>query len=274
MKLFRHIALTLASLLALSCAKEAQPECNDQMLTVQYGITVDSPTKALGDGKTANYVWYALYRADGSLVSTCETPAKIDSDRKAICPVTMAKDQDYKVVFLAMYYEENGSVKTPAYAIDAQNKTVSLPPLTQANSDKFDLFYGVDIVEDFQGAQSTNVQLDRIVAQINFELSEETWKTLAVAPNFKSAITISNAPRTFNLFTGAISDNVTASFAKSAIPSEGRKIGTAYCFASADGEQKVDTSIRLYNADDHEVKSTSATAVPVAANRQTNLKIN
>ena len=39
-------------------------------------------------------------------------------------------------------------------------------------------------------------------------------------------------------------------------------------------EQKVDTSIRLYNADDHEVKSTSATAVPVAANKQTNLKIN
>ena len=270
MKTFRHIVLAMAALLTLSCAKEMQPERGGEMLTVQYGITVDAPTKALGDGKTATHVWYALYRANGSLVSECAAPAKIDADRKAICPVTMAKDQDYKVVFLAMYYEGT----TPAYTVDAQSKTVSMPTQAQANSDKFDLFYAVDEVVDFQGAQSTNVQLDRIVAQINFELSEETWNTLAVESNFKSAITISNAPRTFNLFTGAISDNVTASFAKSAIPSEGRKIGTAYCFASADGEQKVDTSIRLYNEDDYEVKSTSATAVPVAANKQTNLKIN
>lgn len=275
MKKFRHIAaLALAALLALSCAKETQPEGAGEMVTIEYGITVDSPTKALGDGKTANYVWYALYRSNGTLVSECAAPAKIDADRKAICPVTMAKDQDYKVVFLAMHYEVNGDIKTPAYAISALNKSVSMPDSALANSDNYDLFYGVDEVVNFQGSQSTNVQLNRIVAQINFELSEETWKTLAVAPDFKSAITISNAPRTFSLFTGAISDNVTASFAKSAIPSEGRKIGTAYCFASADGEQKVDTSIRLYNADDHEVKTTSATAVPVAANRQTNLKIN
>lgn len=275
MKKFRHIAaLALAALLAHSCAKETQPEGAGEMVTIEYGITVDSPTKALGDGKTANYVWYALYRSNGTLVSECAAPAKIDADGKAICPVTMARDQNYKVVFLAMYYEVNGDIKTPAYAISALNKSVSMPDPAVANSDNYDLFYGVDEVVNFQGSQSTNVQLDRIVAQINFELSKETWNTLAVAPNFKSAITISNAPRTFNLFTGAISDNVTASFAKSAIPSEGRKIGTAYCFASADGEQKVDTSIRLYNADDHEVKSTSATAVPVAANKQTNLKIN
>lgn len=269
MKTFRHIALTLASLLALSCGKEAQPECNDQMLTVQYGITVDAPTKALGDGKTATHVWYALYRADGSLVSTCETPAKIDSDRKAICPVTMAKDQDYKVVFLAMYYEG----ATPAYAVDAQSKTVSMPTQVQANSDKFDLFYGVDEVEDFQGAQSTNVTLNRVVAQVNFELSETEWNALHVDQTYESQIQISGAPTSMNIWDGTLGAAATITYAQTQIPAEERNIGTAYCFASAAGDQKVETSIRLYNAAGDEVKTTSATAVPVAANRQTNLII-
>lgn len=270
MKTFRHIALTLASLLALSCAKEVQPECNDQMLTVQYGITIDAPTKALGDGKTATHVWYALYRADSTLVSTCETPAKIDSDRKAICPVTMAKDQDYKVVFLAMYYEG----ATPAYTVDAQSKTVSMPTQAQPNSDKYDLFYGVDEVVDFQGTQNTNVELTRVVAQVNFELSETAWNDLHVDQTYKSRIQISGAPASMNILDGTLGSAATITYAQTQIPAEGRNIGTAYCFATAAGDQKVEASISLYNAAGTKVKTTSATAVPVAANRQTNLKIN
>ena len=271
MKTFRHIALTLASLLALSCAKEAQPECNDQMLTVQYGITVDAPTKALGDGKTATHVWYALYRADGSLVSECAAPAKIDiATGKAICPVTMAKDQDYKVVFLAMYYEG----ETPAYTVDAQSKTVSMRTQAQANSDKFDLFYGVDEVEDFQGAQSTNVTLNRVVAQVNFELTDASWNAHGVTSSHMSEIEISGAPASMNILNGKLGAAATISYAKTQIPAEERNIGTAYCFASASGDQKVEASISLYTAVGDKVKTISATAVPVAANRQTNLKIN
>lgn len=270
MKTFRHIALTLASLLALSCSKEAQPEHNEDAMTVLYGITVDAPTKAISNGKTATHVWYALYRADGSLVSECAAPAKIDADRKAICPVTMAKDQDYKVVFLAMYYEG----ATPAYTVNAQSKTVSMPTAGQANSDKSDLFYGVDEVEDFQGAQSTNVTLNRVVAQVNFELSETAWNDLNVDQSFKSQIQITGAPASMNLWDGTLAaETSTITYAQTQIPTDGRKIGTAYCFAAADDGQKVEASISLYNAAAI-VKTTSATAVPVAANKQTNLIIN
>ena len=271
MKTFTHIALALASLLALSCVKEAQPEHNEETVTVQYGVTVDTPTKALGDGKTANYVWYALYRADGSLVSECTTPAKIDADRKAICPVTMAKDQDYKIVFLAMYYEGT----TPAYNVDAQqSKTVSMRTGGQANSDKLDLFYGVDVVEDFKGAQSTNVELTRVVAQVNFEMSEAAWNNLDVDQSFKSQIQITGAPASMNLLEGTLAEETsTITYAQTQIPADGRKIGTAYCFAAADDGQKVEASISLYNAAAI-VKTASATAVPVAANKQTNLIIN
>lgn len=277
MKLFKTIALTLASLLALSCIKEAQPEHNEELLTVQFGVSVDAPTKGLGDGKTANYVWYALYRSNGTLVSECTTPAKIDADGKAICPVTMARDQDYKVVFLAMYYEVNGDIKTPAYAISALNKSVSMPDPAVANSDNYDLFYGVDEVVNFQGSQSTNVQLNRIVAQINFELGEDAWNTHAVTSAFQSSITISGAPRKFDFFTSEVSDYGITSFTKSVIPFEAasRKIGTAYCLTPTADQLQVEASIRLYEENGTtEVKAANASSVPVAINKQTNLIIN
>ena len=272
MKLFKNIALTLASLLALSCSKEAQPEHNEDAMTVLYGITVDAPTKAISNGKTATHVWYALYRADGSLVSECAAPAKIDADRKAICPVTMAKDQDYKIVFLALYYEGT----TPAYIVDAQqSKTVSMRTAGQANSDKLDLFYGVDVVEDFKGAQSTNVELTRVVAQVNFEMSEAAWNNLDVDQSFKSQIQITGVPASMNLLEGTLAEETsTITYAQTQIPAEGRKIGTAYCFAAADDGQKVEASISLYNDEAAIVKTASATGVPVAANKQTNLIIN
>ena len=274
MKTFRHIALTLASLLLLSCSKEAQPEHNEDAMTVLYGITVDAPTKATSNGKTATHVWYALYRADESLVSECAAPAKIDADRKAICPVTMAKDQDYKVVFLAMYYDEVDETKIPAYDISAMDKTITIPSSAQANSDKLDLFYGVDEVEDFKGVQNTNVTLNRIVAQVNFELSETAWNDLHVDQTYKSQIQISGAPTSMNIWNGTLGAAASVTYAQTQIPAEGRKIGTAYCFAAADDGQKVEASISLYNDEAAIVKTASATGVPVAANKQTNLIIN
>ena len=275
MKKFRHIAaLALAALLALSCAKETQPEGAGEMVTIEYGITVDSPTKALGDGKTANYVWYALYRSNGTLMSTCTTPAKIDiATGKAICPVTMVKDQDFKVVFLAMYFDEVNGNKTPAYIIDADQKTVSMPESPQANTDKFDLFYGVDNVDNFQGVQSTNVNLNRVVAQINFELSEEAWNALGAGQSLSSQIQVSGAPTSMSLWDGTLKDAKSITYAKAAIPAEGRKVGTAYCFASSTGDQKVDAAITVYNKANTEVKTASVTSIPVSSNKKTNLII-
>ena len=273
MKKFRHIAaLALAALLSLSCAKETQPEGAGEMVTIEYGITVDSPTKALGDGKTANYVWYALYRSDETLMSTCTTPAKIDiATGKAICPVTMVKDQSFKVVFLAMYFDEVNGNKTPAYKIDADNKTVSMPESLQANTDKFDLFYGVDNVVNFQGVQSTNVNLNRVVAQINFELSEEAWDDLGAGQSLSSQIQVSGAPTSMSLWDGTLTDAKPITYAKAAIPAEGRKVGTAYCFASSTGDQKVDAAITVYK--EAEVKTASVTSIPVSSNKKTNLII-
>ena len=268
MKTFKHIVLAMAALLTLSCAKEVQPERGGEMRTVQYGITVDAPTRTLGDGKTATHVWYALYRADGSLVSECAAPAKIDADRKAICPVTMAKDQDYKVVFLAMYYEGT----TPAYTVDAQSKTVSMPTQAQANSDKYDLFYGVDEVVDFQGAQSTNVELTRAVAMVNFISNDEDWNAAVAEGNTPthSSIELSGVSAGFNLLTGIPSETTTdIQFAKAQIP-EAKHLGAVFSLPG----RGIEATINLYTSDDQNaapVKTLTVSNITVEANKKTNI---
>ena len=267
MKTFTHIALALASLLALSCVKEAQPEHNEEPVTVQYGVTVDTPTKALGDGKTANYVWYALYRADGSLAKAYE-PAKIDADRKAICPVTMVKDQDYKVVFLAMYYED----ETPAYIVDPEAKTVSMPTSAQANSDKLDLFYGVDEVKGFQGVQNTNVALDRAVAMVNFISNDEDWNTAVTNGSIPthSSIELTGVSAGFDLLTGSpLETSAEIQFAKSQIP-EAKHLGAVFCLSG----RKIGATINLYTSDDPNaapVNTLTVSNITIEANKKTNI---
>ena len=282
MKLFRHIILTIACALALSCSKETLQNSEAMLDTVQYGVSLDAQTRALGNGRTASHVWYALYRTSGDLVSECDMPAKIDVDGKAICPVTMAKGQNYKIVFVAMYYTVNEETKTPAYAIDAQSKTLRMPTQAEANSDKYDLFYGVDDVVNFQGAQSTNVQLDRIVAQVNFEMSESAWTSAGITSreSCKSFISLSGVPASLNLLTGQLAESKTdVAYALNSIESTtgSRRIGTAYCLAPAEEQTAaaISATIDFYkDGSESDPATTSVSRVQIVANKKTNLIIN
>ena len=279
MKIFRHIVLLLTVIFCLGCVKETMPKDQNITATVQYGVYVDAPTRAMGDGMTANYVWYALYRGNGTLVNVY-APAKIDADRKAICPVTMVKNQDYFVVFVAMYFDNDVTTGLKsAYPIDAASHLLTMPETALANSDKYDLFYGIDKVTDFQGTQITNVTLDRKVAQVNFELSESALNGsgFTLTADCQSSMSISNVPATLDLLSGKSSGNGTVTYEKAVIPFEAgcNRIGTAYCLASEEGVQYAEVSINLYGPDGSTVlKSVSAASVPVVVNKRTNLVIN
>jgi hypothetical protein len=67
-------------------------------------------------------------------------------------------------------------------------------------------------------------------------------------------------------------ESITYTYTQAAIPAEGRKVGTAYCFASSTGDQKVDAAITVYK-EEAEVKTASVTSIPVSSNKKTNLII-
>ena len=175
MKIFKHsiFAAALLALSALSCDKVESPVSEPEEITVSYSVTLDEQTKAVGEGESANYIWYAIYKvieSNGTATYTLATqPALVQiNSGSAECPVTMVRDQSYKVVFVAQHYTQEQQSKTPAYQIHSDNATLWMPQTAVANSDNYDVFAYVDTIEKYVGLTNKSVELSRLTAQINF----------------------------------------------------------------------------------------------------------
>lgn len=264
----RTIIITLALLAAvvLSCNKTETVSSGE--VTVNYTVAAPATKATLGNGAAVNYVWYALYRTDGSLVK--EFTLQPFTEGKALCPVTMVRDQSYKVVFVAQHYDVQGSVKTSVYAVDAANATLAMPVSAAANSDNYDLFCFVDEVNDYQGdTDAKPVKLTRKVAQVNYLCTAEDAAAAAaldMTPT-ASSITLTGVPASYDLLSGQVSDNtVTVTYAKAALTSDPNLLGTAFCLAG----DNLATKLELYKGD---VLTTTldVASVPVGLNKRTNI---
>lgn len=263
------IYITLAALIALTSCNKSETLASGEV-TVNYTVAVPVTKAALGNGAAINYVWYALYSTDGSLVR--EFSLQPFTEGKALCPVTMVRDQSYKVVFVAQHYDVHSGDKTPVYAIDAENAVLEMPVSAIANSDNYDLFCFVEEVIDYQGATDAKpLMLARKVAQINYLCTDEDSAAAAaldMTPT-ASSITLTGVPASYGLISGQVSDNtVTVTYAKAALTtSDLNLLGTAFCLAG----DNVATKLELYKGD---VLTTTleVASVPVGLNKRTNIK--
>lgn len=257
MKKLTTILTISALMLATSCNKAETPV--QEAMTFSVSIPA---TKAVdADGSAINKVWFGLYKTDGTLVKNF---GAVDFENgSAECPVTMVRDQSYKVVFVA--YKEN------SYVIDPANATVSISENPYANSDDFDLFYQLLDVNKYDGAKTESVVLNRAVALVNFRSSDSDWTNasdlLGAAPTY-SSITLKGIRTTLNLLTGETSTTEDVDFARGTIPGE-KYLAAAYCFAG----DNITAIINLYTADEDDALVSTLTVgnVPIAANKQTNI---
>ena len=277
MKKLKYIALGLSALLLASCAMEEMfdgfgpQEGEEVVITFKPELEdFESVTKALGNGDAVNYVWYAVYRPDGSLVQ--EFPLQPFTAGKANCPVTIARDQDFKVVFVAQHYTVEGQTKTPVYAVDPVKATLTMPQTAMANSDNYDVFCIVDEVNDFQENTTTkSLSLTRRVAQVNYICTPDDAAeaaTRGMTPT-ASEIRLTGVPASYDIFSGQPSDNTIAvTYAKAALTGEANLLGTAFCFAK---DNLTDAELKLYKGD--ELTTTlNVGNVPVKPNKRTNIK--
>lgn len=268
MNRFIYIFLLIVAL-CTGCAKTYAPEMGE---TVTINYSLEAPqTKALGEGEAANYVWYGVYRfRDDSLVMECEAIQPF-IDGKALCPVTMTLQQDYKVLFIAQHYENVSGLKTPTYIIDAANAAVSMPASgLLANSENNDMFAAIDTVMNFKPSAPKPITLKRRVAMINFWSSEADWSAAAAVPTH-SSITISGIPSSYNLLTGEPSQTtMTVDFAKAPIISAAeRHVASAYCLV---GDEDLSATLQLYTSEDAPASTTiTVDGISVAENRKTQI---
>lgn len=289
--------LMFATFLFASCHKpdEVNNIAGDE-ITVNYSINVAPATKSQDYAGEANYVWYALYKKSvdelGAETYTLAREYAVPEaliDGKAVCPVTMMRDQSYKIVFVAQHYEVDTDgeefVYHPTYVTDAEAHTVTMPAAAVANSLEYDAFYAADDVEMYDGQTVEPVTLSRFVAKVTFLPTAEdieAARTLSMAPTH-SSMAVEGLSKTLDLLTGKPSQDVqTVEYSRAEIlaPATGEEanIGTFYGFAS----DVVKISLDLYNVPQgatageigasQSVRKIEVGNVPMKSNMKTNIR--
>ena len=249
------IIFTSLILLAASCQKET---CVDTPVTLTYTIVPEVSFMVKSGEEAAPAVNPAVnslsYRVYHKKVDENGTPyydyieemgayVAIDNASDIRVPITLIKDQEYKLVFIAQHRFESQQRPTGyAYTI-TDDDTSSSPSCTMSvntdapftSGDQLEAFAFVDTVGPITGNENRKITLRRVVSQVNIGTSSD---------NFPSSlnIAVSGAAASYDIFNGEYSDNTSdLNFAGIDVPKDDKitvsgtsynRLATLYCLGS------------------------------------------
>ena len=213
-------------LLATSCS-------NDELDVVQSGneaqvtfsLVADGgiTTRAISDGTGAKKLVYAVYNAEGELITKIANAdvngqfvdnSAFDNGLTENVTITLAKGQQYTVAFWAQ--NPNCTAYTTT---DLNNVTVDYAGLN--NDENRDAFFKSETFT-VTGNAEIDVVLKRPFAQINVGIYQTDWDA-AVASGLeieKSKVTIEKAATSINLLTGEVDGEQTVEYGFDIIPAK------------------------------------------------------
>ena len=209
-------AVCATALLAASCSNDDIPQMSDNGLTT---FTVELPatlsSRSFGDGKTANYLFAAIYGSDGQLLfsnfgdgknADSMTIVNFNDAAKPMASLTvpLVKDADYQVVFWAQSYANNDNGSPYKFDPDARSITVDYSKI-DVNTDDADAFYG-QLSFKSSGA-SHPVTLKRPFGQLNIGTDDLKAAANAGMTVTQAGVTVTGVANTLNLFNGNISSS-------------------------------------------------------------------
>lgn len=225
--LYLSMFAAVGMLLATSCSNdetESVSSGNEAQVTFSVGLEKSIGTRAISDGTGANKLVYAIYDADGTLITTTTGSTNGQFSKESAFPdgglkdnvtVTLAKGQTYKAVFWA----QNSSC-TAYNTTDLANVTVNYSNGTN-NDETRDAFFACEEIT-VSGDETVDVTLKRPFAQINVGVTDDDWNA-AVASGIKvetSKVEIKQAATTINLLTGKTGSPTDVTYALDEIPTE------------------------------------------------------
>ena len=224
-------AVCATALLAASCSNDDIPQMSDNGLTT---FTVELPatlsSRSFGDGKTANYLFAAIYGSDGQLLfsnfgdgknADSMTIVNFNDAAKPMASLTvpLVKDADYQVVFWAQSYANNDTGSP--YEFDPHTRSITVDySKIDVNTDNADAFYG-QLSFKSSGA-SHPVTLKRPFGQLNIGTDDLMAAANAGMTVTRAGVTVTGVANTLNLFNGNITSsenfNTTQTFAMKDLP--------------------------------------------------------
>lgn len=270
MKGIRYILMAMLTVFAaISCTKEGQDAFVE--VTLDYSVTTADQTKAYGEGDAVTHIWYALYRKSNNTFVRSFTPAPMVNG-VASCPVTLVMNQEYKLVFVGMNYEMVDGKLTPAYLIQKEHATISMPATSVANSEKLDCFYGMDEIQVNQKETGTSIQLERITSQVNLLCKEEDWKNEYATAT--SGLKLSGVTKTFNLLNQGFTGKGDVVYKQNSLLSgEALRSGTDYRLCSFYTFAAEGVKAEFSFVSSGVTETFSVVGLPLATNKRTNVYV-
>ena len=218
-KLFLGMFAAAGMLFATSCSNDeldVVQSGNEAQVTFSLAAEGGIATRAISDGTGADLLYYAIFDADGELITTIEGStagllkkenAFPNGSKEDNVSVTLAKGQEYTAVFWAQ------DASCDAYTVTAETKGLKVDVDYEGdnNDETRDAFFKAETFK-VTGNAKIDVVLKRPFAQINVGVTEADWNA-AVASGItisKSKVVIKNAATSINLLTGEVGDETTA----------------------------------------------------------------
>ena len=283
-KLFKTLAATAMSVLAIACAKEPVAD-NGQQAGVSFEIENPVVISKAGEGTTATQLYYQVFTADGQLIAGLPAQSKTLTSLKTTVTFQLVKDQTYKFIFWAQtptagYYSFAGTDD----AKDIRTITANYEG-KEANDENFDAFFATESFK-VTGPVTKTVTLKRPFAQINIGTKDQLKAGDATAPAIdftgaKSSVTVKGVPTVFSPLATTPETMLTVStdvtFASAAIPTGSLNVkGTDYnylamnyVFAPAEGTV-CDLSAEIVLTGREPIQLSSPTT-PIKRNWRTNI---
>lgn len=282
-KFFKSLAAVAVAVLTVGCAKEQGTQEGPANVTFEIENPV-AVTKAIGDGMTAERLYYQVFDAAGNPIAGLPVQWKKLSSLKTTVSFQLVKDQKYNFIFWA---------QTPVdgyYTIDGTEglKRITADYSTHggANDENRDAFFAVEKDLVISGPVSKTVTLTRPLAQVNIGTLDELKAGATTAPAIDltgatSKVVVKDVPTVFaplattpeTMFSGA--SDVT--FQAAAVPTEKLSVkgveydylAMNYVFAPAEGT--ICNLTAEFSLKDMAPISLSSPATPLKRNYRTNI---
>ena len=263
------MAVAAFGMLLTSCQNDLDFVQNaGETSTVSFSVgTPEIATRAYSDGATATILQYAVYDAEGNILSDLtETDATINGSTTVKLQLTTGNT--YSVIFWA-------AAPQAPYTVDFDAKTMTVDYSAAVSNDEArDAFFKYHTFT-VKGAQTETIELKRPFAQLNIGAADYAASASAGYTPTQSAVVVKNVYSTLNLASGAVSDDVVAEFALADIkkdetfPVAGNEyLAMNYLLVGADKET---VEVEFSYTDGSNAKTRTVGSVPVQCNYRTNI---
>ena len=283
-KLFKTLAATAMSVLAIACAKEPVAGVAGDGETTEVSFNVEVPgetvvTKGISDASTTDELICQVFLNDGNYTPVPELTQKVAVDaatHKTKVEFSLVKGNRYAFIFWAQasgtdYYETSDlrSVK-----MNVNN--------VKANEPKMDAFWATATQTATSTPSKNNIIMYRALAQVNFGAVLPAQGRADAVTVTKSTISMKGVPDTFHPFLGgkstACEGSVDITFAENATIDENLTVAsvdysylaTAYVFAPK-SDKKLTDAKATFTMSTGKTTSISAPNVPIQGNYRTNI---